>query len=137
MQSADLVVRANGRPILVVEAKPRQVPEEYANIIELQIARLFQETGARWLIFVDPVRARVLRADSPRVPLLEVPTPRLVDAAGFAPGVFIGESVALHAVEKWIDRLARGDLTQADSPLHELAADLGDDADLVYDFAVA
>lgn len=137
MQSADLVVSSSGRPVIVVEAKPRQVPKEYSNIIELQIIRLFQESDARWLILIDPIRARLFRAVSPRSPVLELRTRDLVDAAGFGPAVVIGESVALHAVEKWIERLARGGAAEANAPLRELAADLGDEANLVYEFAVA
>jgi len=101
----DLVLRRDGAPIIVVEAKSLPIAAEFRNAVRLQMQAYAEQTGSPWSLLIDPERALLFRWLDTEKPYAEIPSREIVVAGGMADAPVVGERVLVGCAERWLRKL--------------------------------
>lgn len=93
------------QPLILVEAKSRDIPPDLERVVEAQLRLFAEETGSTWLVLLEPRRTRVFRRNGAVESVAAFPTDEVMEVAGIAPPAIVGERTLLLAAERWIRAL--------------------------------
>jgi hypothetical protein len=134
---ADLVLFAEGRPLLLVEAKSGLIPARlHATAIE-QLRSLAERVRPAWTMLIDPETARIFRGVDVDHVYGSIPTSEIVALAGLGDVSTLGEYTLRLAVERWMQAVAAGSTSQSCGSLADFMADLKRIDDAIQEYAIA
>jgi hypothetical protein len=137
MGKADLVAMHEGRPLVLVEAKGRPVPESFRNAVLEQLKSYGAATQSRWLLLADPRSIDIYRQDALDAPQATLATDEIVESAALSKVSSIGERILLLAIERWLRELGQGPhFTSKHPELRDFVHDVAEADDFVREFDV-
>ena len=104
MDKLDLVFLKQGKPVAVVEAKARPVPESFQDAVRQQLRRYVTATSSPWSILVDPNQMAIFRNYEMNKPWATLSTGEVLGTANIQSKI-VGERILLEAVSRWIREL--------------------------------
>lgn len=134
---ADLVLFAGGRPLLLVEAKSRLIPEWLHSAAIEQLRSLAERLRPAWTMLIDPETARIFRGVEVDNVYGSIPTHEIVELARLGDVLTLGEHTLRLAVERWVQAVAAADTSQSCGSLADFMADLKRIDDAVQEYAIA
>lgn len=126
MIKPDLVFLREGKPVAVVEAKARPIPESFQNAVRRQLLGYVTATNSLWSILVDPDNTTIFRSCELSRPWAVLSTGEVLRTANVRSKA-VGERVLLDAVSRWVHGLRRHrEVLDLHPELREFVTDLSD-----------